>query len=139
MAVTPSQAMELFAETKIEQAQTNERTAKRDLAICRATQPNNALVRLATATTAAASTAHADTMIGDGKGDGVKIGTIIGAAVTAGVAWKTGHHTIAHTAFDVATGTVCGMTAIITRENGLKAALIREQKRAAEQAKAATK
>ena len=132
--MSPTQALELVAESKIEQEQTKSRTLARELTSERAKAPNNPVGRVLTAVTAAAVTTHADTMIGDGKGDGVKIGGIIGGAATAAVAWRTGHYTVAHAAIDSVIGIACAQTAITVRENGLKAALLREQKRAAAQA-----
>lgn len=137
MAVSPTQAMELFAESKIEQAQQSERNTKRELAQYKAQAPNHPVARVGVSLSTAAATAHADTMIGDGKGDGVKIGTTVGATLISVGAWHRGNYTIAHAALDAAIGAGAGLVAIATRESGLKAALIREQKRAAAQNAAA--
>jgi len=132
-----SQAIELVHETQMEGMRADNRGLRQQLNNERATKPNNPLARVLTANAAAAMTTLADSQIGDGKGDGVKLGLILGGTAAAAAAFKMGHYTVYNIASDAVIGASCAQTTLATRDYGLKVHVEREKRRLAQQNAAA--
>ena len=121
----------------LEMEEANSRQLRAALRTTEKTRPNNIVARVGTAVAAASITTYADTQIGDGKGDGVKIGTAIASAGFAAVAWKMGKPTVSHVFQDVVLGIAVAEATIISRDAGLDMGTEKAKKQAQERAKAA--
>lgn len=131
-----SQAIELVHETQMEGMRGDLRGLRQQLSSERATKPNNPLARVMVANAAAATTTLADSQIGDGKGDGVKLGLILGGTAAAAAAYKMGHFMIYNVATDAVIGASCAQTTLAVKDYGLKVHLEREKRRLAQNATA---
>lgn len=121
-------------ELEIEEA--SNRQLRKELTTIRKEQPHHVVARLLTSVTAAGLTTYADTQIGDGKGDGIKIGAMIASAAGAGAAYKLGKHGLSNVLQDAFIGVASAEVAIATKDAGIEMAAERAKKQAAEKKKA---
>lgn len=133
-----SEELALVAERarELEQEEASNRELRKQLSLIKKEQPNNVVARTFTAVVAAGATTYADTMIGDGKGDGVKIGTMIATAAGAAAAHKLGKYGASQVMQDAFIGTACAEVAIATKDAGIEMAAERAKKQALEKQKA---